>query len=187
MLKKLSKVVDLKDPLKQFVSTWNFAFPAGSYLNTVFPTSEVEDLELRCQSYGLPAMTGDQTEVTWGGYKRIYAGKQTRQGSWSVNFVEVWDARITDMFKDWLNVYNNYKNGTISILDSYRAVANISLVDPDVYDPKPAGIKRYDIILYDVFPTEVKLSDSIEASSSNPVTIGVTFNYNYFLVGDENE
>ena len=72
------------------------------------------------------------------------------------------------------------------ILDSYRAVANISLVDPDVYDPKPAGIKRYDIILYDVFPTEVKLSDSIEASSSNPITIGVTFNYNYFLVGDEN-
>ena len=188
MLKPLNKVVDLKDPLKQFVSTWSFSFPAGSYLNTIFPTSEVEDLELRCQSYGLPTMTGDQTEVTWGGYKRIYAGKQTRQGSWTVNFVEVWDASIIDGFKDWLNLYHQYKDGKITLLNDYSTYANIKLLDPDVYntDIVTEPISEYSLRLYDVFPMEVNASQ-IEASSSEPITLEVTFNYNYFLLGNEIE
>lgn len=181
MLKPLSKVQNLKDPLKQFVSTWQFAFKAGSPLQGILDS---ENLELRCQSYGMPTITGDTTEVTWGGFKRVYAGKQTRQGSWSVTFTEVWDASITDSFKNWLNVYNNYKNGTISLLDAYTAVANISIVNPDVYDPKPEGIKRYDIRLYDVFPTEITLP-TINASDSGPVEITANFNFNYFLIGDE--
>ena len=43
---------------------------------------------------------------------------------------------------------------------------------------------RYDLRLYDVFPTSVSFP-SIEASSSNPITITANFNYNYFLSGDE--
>lgn len=181
MLKPLNEVRNLKDPLKQFVSTWQFAFPAGSSLSGVIDT---HDLELRCQSYGLPTLKGDTTEVTWGGFKRVYAGKQDRQGSWSVKFIEVWDASIVEGFKVWLNKYHQYKNGTISLLDQYTATANISLVDPDVYDPQPEGIKRYDIRLSDVFPSEVSLPE-INASSSEAVSIDVTFNFNYFLLGDE--
>lgn len=184
MLKPLNKVQNLKDPLKQFVSTWQLSFKAGSPLINMLDT---EQLELRCQSYGLPTLTGDTTEVTWGGFKRVYAGKQTRQGSWSVKFTEVWDATIVEGFKNWLNVYNNYKNGTISLLDAYTAVVNISIVNPDVYDPQPEGIKRYDIRLYDVFPSEVSFSGDMDASSSNPVEITANMNFNYFLMGDEIE
>lgn len=183
MLKPLGKVQNLKDPLKQFVSTWQFAFPAGSKLNQMLDS---ENLELRCQSYGLPTLTGDTTEVTWGGFKRVYAGKQTRQGSWSVKFTEVWDASITEGFKNWMNVYNNYKNGTITLLDQYSATVNISIVNPDVYDPQPDGIKKYDIRLYDVFPSEISLPE-LNASASDPVEISATFNFNYFLLGDEIE
>ena len=183
MLKPLGKVQNLKDPLKQFVSTWQFAFKAGSPLQGILDS---ENLELRCQSYGLPTLTGDTTEVTWGGFKRVYAGKQTRQGSWSVKFTEVWDASITEGFKNWMNVYNNYKNGTITLLDDYAATVNISIVNPDVYDPQPDGIKKYDIRLYDVFPSEISLPE-LNASASDPVEISATFNFNYFLLGDEIE
>lgn len=183
MLNPLNKVQNLKDPLKQFVSTWQFAFKAGSPLQNLINSS---DLELRCQTYGMPAITGDTTEVTWAGFKRVYAGKQTRQGSWSVDFVEVWDASIVDSFKKWVNVYHAYKEGTVSLLDAYTATVNISLVNPDVYDPQPDGIKKYDLRLYDVFPSNVSISQ-MDASSSEAVTISVEMNYNYFLLGDEIE
>ncbi len=183
MLKTLNQVRNLKDPLKQFVSTWQFAFPAGSPLISMIDT---QDLELRCTTYGLPTLNGDTTEVTWGGFKRVYAGKQTRQGSWSVTFIEVWDASVVEAFKKWVNVYHNYKNGTISLLDAYTATVNISLVNPDVYDPQPEGITRYDIRLFDVFPSEVSMPE-ISASESADVEIKVNFNFNYFLLGDEIE
>lgn len=183
MLKPLNKVRNLKDPLKQFVSTWNFAFPAGSPLQQIINT---EQLELRCQSYGFPTLTGDTTDVIWGGFARRYAGKQTRQGEWSVDFVEVWDAEIVDSFKKWVNIYHNYKNGTITLLDDYTATVNISLVNPDVYEPKPEGITRYDVRLYDVFPSQINVPE-IDASSSDAIKLGVTFNFNYFLLGDEIE
>ena len=66
------------------------------------------------------------------------------------------------------------------------ATVNISLVNPDVYDPQPEGITRYDIRLFDVFPSEVSMPE-ISASESADVEIKVTFNFNYFLLGDEIE
>lgn len=179
MLKKLNDVRNLKDPLKQFVSSWTFGELAGISL-------DFKDLELRCQTYGFPTLQGDTTDVTWGGFARRYAGKQTRQGTWSVSFIEVWDAAIIDGFKDWLNLYHQYKDGKITLLNDYSTYANIKLLDPDVYDTKivTEKINEYSLRLYDVFPMEVNASN-IEASSSEPIQLDVTFNYNYFLVGDE--
>ena len=181
MLHSLSKVQNLKDPLKMFDCNWVISFPSGSPLTNLIKT---EDLELRCQTFGFPTLTGDKTEVDWGGFHRVYAGKQTRQGEWQVTFTEVWDSAITECFKQWLNMYHNYKNGTISLLDAYTATVNVALLNPDVYEPKPEGMVRYDLRLYDVFPTNVSFP-SIEASSSNPITLTVSFNYNYFLMGSE--
>jgi len=180
MLNPLNNVRSLKDPLKQFVSTWQFSFDAQSPLNNIIDT---KDLELRCQTYGLPTLTGDDTTVTWGGFKRVYAGKQTRQGTWKVNFVEVWDAQVMEMFKQWFNMYHQYKEGKITLLNTYAANCNISIVNPDVYDEEEVK-DRYDIRLYDVFPLSLDMSQ-IEASSSEPVTIDVEFNFNFFLLGDE--
>lgn len=181
MLHPLSKVQNLKDPLKQFVATFVISFQPNSPLISLIKT---EDLELRCQTFGLPKITGDKTVVQWGGFERRYAGKQTRAGDWTVTFTEVWDSSITEAFKVWSNMYHNYKNGTISLLDAYTATVNVALVNPDVYDPKPEGLTRYDMRLFDVFPTEVSFP-TINASSSDPVEIACTLSFNYFLMGDE--
>ena len=183
MLNPLAKVQNLKDPLKMFVSTWQIVFKPGSPLTSLVRT---DNLELRCQTFGFPKLTGDKTVVQWGGFERRYAGKQTRAGDWSVTFTEVWDSSITDAFLVWMNQDHNYKNGTISLLEAYTADVNISLVNPDVYDPKPEGLTRYDMRLYDVFPSEVSYP-TIQASSSEPIEITVNFSYNYFLLGEENE
>ena len=183
MLNPLSKVQNLKDPLKMFVATFQIVFKPDSPLTSLVNS---QNLELRCQTFGFPTITGDQTTVQWGGFERRYAGKQTRAGDWTVTFTEVWDSSITEAYKTWCNMYHNYKDGKISLLDAYTATVNVALVNPDVYDPKPEGLKRYDMRLYDVFPKNVSYP-TINASSSDPVELTVTFSYNYFLMGDENE
>lgn len=183
MLNPLSKVQNLKDPIKMFTANFDIAFKAGSPLIAKINT---ENLALRCQTFGLPKITGDKTVVQWGGFERRYAGKQTRAGDWTVQITEVWDASIVEAFRTWCNCYHNFKDGTISLLDAYTATANVTLVNPDVYDPKPDGITRYDIRLYDMFPSNVNLPN-INASSSDPVNIDITFSYNYFLAGEEIE
>lgn len=183
MLHPLSKVQNLKDPLKQFVCTFQIVFKSGSPLTSLINS---ENLELRCQTFSMPTITGDKTTVQWGGFERRYAGKQTRAGDWTVTFTEVWDSSITEAFKVWNNTYHNYKNGTISLLDAYTADVNVNILNPDVYEPKPSEMKKYDIRLYDVFPTSVALP-TINASSSEPVEITCTLSYNYFLMGDEND
>lgn len=183
MLHPLSKVQNLKDPLKMFVATFQIVFQPNSPLVSLIKT---DNLELRCQTFGLPKITGDKTVVQWGGFERRYAGKQTRAGDWTCTFTEVWDSSITEAFKVWNNMYHSYLNGTISLLDAYTATVNVTLVNPDVYDPKPEGLTRYDMRLFDVFPTEVSYP-TINASSSDPIEITVTLSYNYFLMGDENE
>ena len=181
MLYPLNKVVNLKDPLKMFTANFQIVFQAGSQLASMLDS---ENIELRCQTFSLPKITGDKTEVDWSGFHRKYAGKQTRAGEWKIQVTEVWDATLTELFKVWNNQYHNFKNGTISLLNEYTATVNVALVNPDLYDPKPAGITRYDMRLYDVFPTEVSFP-TISTSKSDPINIDVTLSYNHFLLGDE--
>ena len=181
MLKPLSDVRNLKDPLKQFVCNFSLAFPATSQLNQYI---DVKDLVLRATSYSLPSFKSQSTDVTWAGFERKYGGRQQRQGEWSCEIIEVWDARVVEVFKRWFNAYHNYKDGTIALLDQYCGTVDLELVNPDVYEPKPEGMVRYDLRLYDVFPTNVSFPD-IQASSSDPITLTVSFNYNYFLMGNE--
>ena len=75
MLNPLAKVQNLKDPLKMFVSTWQIVFKPGSPLTSLVRT---DNLELRCQTFGFPKLTGDKTVVQWGGFERRYAGKQIK-------------------------------------------------------------------------------------------------------------
>lgn len=181
MLKPLNAVRNLKDPIKQFCCNMSIVFPAGSQLNQYI---DGEELILRTTTYSLPKITGDRTQVFLSGFERNYAGKQTRAGTFNMSVVEVWDAKITEIFKVWCNAYHNYKDGKIALLDQYTGIVNINLVDPDVYEPQPAGIKKYDLRLFDVFPNEVNFPQ-IDASSSEAVNIDVSLNYNYFLMGDE--
>lgn len=191
MLKELNQVRNLKDPLKMFVSTWTISFDPSSPLAVLNLPGDAgfkwSDVELRCQTFGFPTLTGDKTTVQWGGFERRYAGKQTRAGDWQVTFTEIWNSSITEAFKIWLNQYHNYKAGRISLLKDYSATITINLLNPDVYDAasEAHSAKRYDITLYDVFPTSLSFP-SINASSSDPIELTVDFSYNYFLMGNEN-
>lgn len=194
MLNPLNNIKNLTDPLKMFQSTWSISFNGNlgttisSNITTGGDTNSVgQNLELRCQTYTFPKITGDKTVVNWGGFERTYAGKQSRAGDWSVQFTEVWDSSITDIFKAWFNAYHNYLKGTINLLEDYTATVKVNLLNPDTYDSnsKAHNQEAYDVCLFDVFPTDISYP-TINASSSDPVTIDATFHYNYFLLGAEN-
>ena len=193
MLNPLNNVKNLTDPLKMFDSTWQISFNGklseilkANASNSADTTSIGQNLELRCQTYTFPKITGDKTVVNWGGFERTYAGKQTRAGDWTVQFTEVWDSSITDIFKAWFNAYHDYVKGKINLLEDYTATVVVNLLNPDVYDEKSKAHsqKKYDIKLFDIFPTDISYP-TINASSSDPVTIDATFHYNYFLLGSE--
>lgn len=181
MLQPLSAVRNLKDPIKQFCCNFSLAFPASSQLNQWIDT---KDLILRATSYGMPSFDSHETNVTWAGMERTYGGRQVRNGTWECRVVEVYDVRIIEIFKRWFNAYHNFKNGTIALLDQYTGTVSIHLLDPDVYEPVPAGIGKYDLQLFDVFPTKCDLPN-IDASSADPLELTISLKYNYFLAGDE--
>lgn len=191
MLKPLNDIKNLTDPLKMFQCVWSIVFN-GTLNSKLTPRSGAdtktigENLELRCQTYSFPQITGDTTVVNWGGFERTYAGKQTRAGEWSVQFTEVWDSSITDTFKNWFNAYHNYLRGTINLLEDYSATVTVKLLNPATYDAdsRAASQPAYDMQLFDVYPTSINFPN-IDASSSNPITIDAKFHYNYFLLGDE--
>lgn len=179
-LHSLKDVNSLHDPLKQFLCKFVIAVPPHSPFSSDF----ADQLELRAQSFNFPEIKGDATEVTWSGHKRQYAGKQTRDGEWTVKFTEVWSGDVIDGFKKWVNNYHNFKAGTISLFNEYATTIDVALLNPNLYDPKPTGAVAKNVRLYRAYPTSVKAGD-INPSDSAPVEIDVTIHYDYFLVGDE--
>ena len=124
-LHKLQDINALADPLKQFEATFYIAVPPSN----PFDAELSNQLELRAQSFTFPTITGDVTDVTWGGHNRQYAGKQTRQGDWNVTFTEVWSGQVIDGFKKWMNQYHNFVNGTISLFDNYKTTIKVTVED----------------------------------------------------------
>ena len=181
-LHKLSDVNALADPLKQFEATFFITVPPRN----PFDLELSNQLELRAQSFTFPSITGDVTEVWWSGHNRQYGGKQTRQGDWNVTFTEVWSGQIIDGFKRWMNNYHNFVAGTISLFDEYKTTIKVNLLNPNMYDPKPAGAVEKSLTLYRCWPRQVSVPD-VNPSSSDPVNINVQLHYDYFIMGSEEE
>lgn len=177
----VKSINNLNDPIKHFLIDFNIALPAG-----VFNFS-AEQLELRAQSFSFPSVKIDATEVWWGGHHRQFAGKQTRQGDWSVKFTEVWSGDVIDGFRKWMQLAHNFTAGTISLHENYMTSAQVNLLNPDLYDPKPQGAVAKAITLKMLYPTEVQVDGNIEPSESKPVDINCTLHYSYFLMADEQE
>lgn len=193
MLQPLENVRGLADPLKMFVANWIITPLENSKIKDILSKAEDnnkttgENLILRCQTFTMPKVTGDTTVVNWGGFERTYAGKQTRAGDWTVTFTETWDSRVMDAMREWVNAYHDYIDGKVSLMSDYTATVTVQLLNPDVYDStKVSSDLKYDITLYDVFPTSLDIPQ-INASSSDSVELTCTFHYNFFTMGPDEE
>lgn len=192
MLQPLKNVRDLADPLKMFVANWIITPKKGSKIETILSKDESngkktgQNLILRCQTFTMPKVTGDTTVVNWGGFERTYAGKQTRAGDWTVTFTETWDSRVMNAIREWVSAYHDYIDGKISLLSEYSATVEVQLLNPDVYEGGVDKNLKYNITLYDVFPTSLDIPQ-INASSSDSVELTCTFHYNFFTMGPDEE
>ena len=180
-LHTVKQINNLNDPIKQFLIDFNIVLPTGVF------NFDAEQLELRAQSFSFPSIQVDNTEVWWGGHHRQFAGKQTRQGDWNVTFTEVWSGDVIDGFRKWMQLAHNYTGGTISLHDNYMTSAEVNLLNPDLYDPKPQGAAKKSLTLKMLYPTQVQVDGNIDPSSSNPVNMSCTLHYSYFLMSGEQE
>lgn len=185
MITNIKEINNLDDPIKQFLLDFNISLPDGKSEDSDLGF-KTKQLLLRAQSFTIPKITIDATEVWWSGHHRQFAGKQQRQGDWTVTFTEVWNGNYLDGFRKWMNWAHNYKNGTIALHNNYMGSATVNILNPDLYDPKPQTAVAKQMFLKMMYPTEVSVPE-IKPSESAPVDITVTFHYNYFLMGDENE
>lgn len=179
-LHKLSAINNLNDPIKQFLIDFNIVLPTNTF------NFDAEQLELRAQSFSFPSITVDATEVWWGGHHRQYAGKQTRQGDWTVTFTEVWSGDVIDGFRKWMQLAHNFSNGTIATHEHYMTSAKVNLLNPDLYDPNPGAAEKA-LTLKMLYPTQVQVDGNINPSDSAPVNMACTLHYSYFLMSGEQE
>ena len=177
----LQSINNLNDPIKQFLIDFNIVLPQGVF------NFDAQQLELRAQSFSFPTVQMDATEVWWGGHHRQFAGKQTRQGDWSVTFTEVWSGDVIDGFRRWMQLAHNFTAGTISLHEQYMTSAQVNLLNPDLYDPKPQGAAAKAVTLKMLYPTQVQVDGTINPSSSDPVNMSCTLHYSYFLMSGEQE
>ena len=173
----------LNDPIKQFLVDFVIDIPTQCF------KINAEQLELRAQSFSFPTIQMDATEVWWGGHNRQFAGKQTRHGDWNVTFTEVWSGDVIDGFKKWMNLAHNFTGGTVATHEVYMKTAVVNLMNPSLYTPGSEGASGLakQVTLKYLYPTQVQVDGSINPSSSDPVNMGCTFHYSYFLIGDEKE
>lgn len=181
-LHSVKAINNLNDPLKMFLCKFTLSFPTTALPEGASSTF-ADELEMRAQTFNLPKIVGDVTDVTWGGHNRQYAGKQQRQGDWTVKFTEVYNGDIITAFTKWANLYHKYLDGTISLFNEYSKSIEVDIHNPNFYVP---GAKQNSLKLrlLRAWPKEVSASE-IDPNSSNPVEVTVTFHYDYFLVEDE--
>lgn len=180
-LHALSDINKLADPIKQFLLDFVITVPENTF------NFDSKQLELRAQSFSFPEIKGDTTTVNWGGHERQYAGKQTRQGDWSVRFTEVWSGDVYDGFRKWMQKYHKFAEGTIATHEHYMTTATVNLLNPTLYHAGASGATAKQITLKWLYPTQVSVASEINPSSSDPVDINVTFHYNYFLMAGETD
>ena len=186
MLTKISEINNLNDPIKQFQLEFQIALPDGKSedADLGFKTRQ---LLLRAQSFSVPEIKMDDTTVNWAGHERKFAGKQTRNGDWTVEFTEVWSGDYIEGFRRWMTWAHDYVNGTISLHDNYMGSATVNILNPDKIIPSAPGAAAKQFFLKRLYPTQVNMSGTINPSSSDPVNISVTWHYDYFLMTGEEE
>lgn len=184
MITKISEINNLNDPIKQFLLEFQIALPDGKSEDSDLGF-KTRQLLLRAQSFTIPEIKMDDTTVEWAGHERRFAGKQIRNGDWTVEFTEVWSGDYIEGFRRWMNWAHDYVNGTISLHENYMGSATVNILNPDKILPTAPGAAAKQMFLKRIWPTNVGINGSINPSSSDPVNITVTWHYDYFTFSGE--
>lgn len=183
-LKSLSKIRSLKDPVKQYQCEFVISKLPAVLLATVTQkvagllsgnkaVATAEELRLRCTSYSYPSPKLAQTELIIGGHRRRLGTIQNKSGVWKCTIVEDMEGSVLNLIQAWIDLIHSNMTGTRLPSLSYVGTAQITLGgDADGLNKRTVWLKGFYPIRYTV--------GEIDPSSSNPISITVEFNYDFY-------
>lgn len=185
-LRSLNEIRALKDPVKQFQAELTlYDIPALALArasqnlvgklsgNTAMVSNE--ELTLRCTKFSYPGAKIAQDELILMGHRRRRATIQNRSGILQADIVETMEGGVLNLIEAWCDLMHSPLLGTRIPSGLYVGEAVITFgerVENSDLDKRTIHLKGF-------YPIEYKVSD-IDASSSEPIIISVSFNYDYF-------
>lgn len=208
MLQPLNTIRNLDDPLKQYMvefdikespvislvesvgkginslagtmdalSTLNFKNISNPLKNFKDANSiaKVSDLKFRASSFSYPGTKIKQTSLNINGFNRKIGTIQNKSGVWKCKVDENCGAShgsIIQLIQNWCDCIHSSEFGLRFPSIMYATTCVVSICSP-------TGAKIRSIYLRGFYPIEYSVGE-INPSSSEPVSINVSFNYDFF-------
>lgn len=185
MLRTLSEVRGLKDPAKQSQVEFVISDLPAPLLakatqmlvgklsgNTALAT--MKELRLRCTSFSYPGTQIETTDLILGGHRRKSGSIQNKSGTWKVKVIEDYQGSVLNIIQAWCDLIHSNILGTKLPRSLYMTNASI-IIGEGINGNKT----KRTIWLKNVYPLGYQVSE-INPSSSKPIEITISFNYDYF-------
>lgn len=185
-LRSLNEIRGLKDPVKQFqvelvlndvpaialarASQNLFGKISG---NTALVSSE--ELVLRCTKFSYPGARIAQDELIIMGHRRKRGTIQNRSGVFKCTVVETMEGGVLNLIEAWCDLIHSNLLGTRVPSLAYIGEAVLTFGER----VNSGDLAKREIHLKGFYPISYSVSD-IETSSSEPITIDIEFNYDYY-------
>lgn len=188
-LHSLNDIRSLNDPLKKFQIKFTISMvPALSLaiaqqktagiLSGNFSTVTAKELELRCTSFTYPGTKLAQSSVIIQGFRRKLASIQDRSGTWNCNITEDQNGAVINTIQSWCDLIHNPMTGIRMPSTLYVSTCVVQIQSAEE-DREIYGNKGRTLWLKGFYPIEYSVGE-IDASSSDPVSISVKFNYDWW-------
>jgi hypothetical protein len=181
-LHSLNKIRSLNDPLKQFQVTFAISNApalalakasqkAAGFLSGNYAFADAEELELRCTSFSYPGTQIKQSALTINGFRRKLGTLQDKSGTWKCSITEDQNGSILNTIQAWCDLIHNPFTGLRLSSILYVSTCLVTIEGAD-------NFKRT-VWLKGFYPISYSVND-INPSGSDPVTIDVTWNYDWW-------
>ena len=151
----------LPDPLLQY--KWTLIVP------NVPGGGDGRRFQYQCKTSSIPGLSVEEALVTSHGIDLQYMGRQMYGQSFSATFFETRDLYVHTMFRNWLDLGRNHREGTGNYKSVYATKAQMLLLDDTNKVIKTVNLEGF-------FPSELSEA-SVDGSSSSPVEFNVTFKF----------
>lgn len=189
-LKQLNEIRGLQDPLKQSQVEFIISDTPGLLLaklsqkvagklsgNTALASAK--ELRLRCTSFTYPGAKIGQTELIIAGFRRRLGTIQNRSGTWKCTVTEDFEGSVLNIIEAWCDLIHSPLLGTRLPSIAYMGTAQV-IIGGGVKDPHSGKtLKKRTIWLRNFYPISYSVN-TINPSSSDPVSIDIEFNYDFF-------
>lgn len=190
MLRNLHEIRALQDPVKQSQCEFIISDTPGlllaklqqAVLGLLSGNTAVTDpttLRLRCTSYGYPGAKISQTETVIAGHVRRLGQIQDRSGTWTISVTEDFEGSILNTIEAWCDLIHSPVSGLRLPSITYKTVARIQLGGNVKHPCSGNKLGMRTIWLRGVYPISYEVG-TMNPSDSGPVTVNITFNYDWF-------